>query len=203
MTYQAPEGWRLPPRGAHHAAPLGSTTPLLVHAHRALRLFVTAGTWAAGLCLVIGLVTLAAEAAGPGRPTHVTAAAGASRLSSADGGGRAGQGGRQHGGRAGQPGGRPGRSVLSTFAGTGNRTTGAFSVAAPGRWVLQWHYWCPAGTPRGRLIIREGGTGSDGVSVDAAGLAGRGSSSSYSTSAGHYLVVITSCSWKVSIVGAR
>jgi hypothetical protein len=197
MTYQAPEGWRLPPRGAHHAAPFGSTTPLLVHAQRALRLFVTAGTWAAGLCLVIGLVALAAEAAGPARPTHVTAAAGASRLGPAD------AGGRHHGGRAGQSGGRPGRSALRTFAGAGNRTTGAFSVAAPGRWVLQWSYACPAGTPGGRLIIREGGTGSDGVSVDATGSAGHGSSSSYSTSASHYLVVITSCSWRVSVGGAR
>lgn len=203
MTYQAPEGWRLPPRGAHHAAPFGSTIPLLVHARRALRLFVTAGTWAAGLCLVIGLVALVAGAAGPHSATHVTAAAGASRLGPADATGRAGPGGRQHGGRAGQSGGRPGRPVLRTFAGTGNRITSAFSVAAPGRWVLQWFYRCPAGTPGGRLIIREGGADSDGVSVDAAGPAGRGSSSTYSTTAGHYLVVTTSCSWNVRIVGAR
>ena len=127
----------------------------------------------------------------------------ASRLGPAHTGDRAGQGGRQHGGRAGQSGGGPGRSVLHTFAGTGNRTTSAFSVAAPGRWILQWSYRCPAGTPGGRLIIREGGTGSDGVSVDATGAAGHGSSSSYATSSGHYLVVITSCSWNVSVFGAR
>ncbi|HEU5420529.1 MAG TPA: hypothetical protein VFV41_22775 [Streptosporangiaceae bacterium] len=200
MTYQAPRGWRLPPRGPQHAAPFGSTTPLVVHAHRALRLFVTAGAWAAGLCLVTGLVALVAEAAGPAKATHVAAAAGSSKLNPRATGARGGPGG-DHGGGAGQPGStrRPG-TVLRAFAGTGNRTTGAFSVTAPGRWDLHWSFQCAPRAPRGGLIIREGGGGHDGLSVDAAGSAGTGSTSTYSATASHYLVIITSCSWKVRVV---
>jgi hypothetical protein len=203
MTYQAPRGWRVPPRGAQHAAPFGSNTPLLVHAHRALRLFVTAGAWAAGLCLVIGLVALVAEAAGPASATHVTAAAGSAQLSARAAKARASQRGH-HGGSAGRAeSSHRARTVLGTFSGRGNRTTGPFTVPAPGRWNLQWSYVCPPRTPRGQLIIREGGGNGDGLSVTTAGPTGRGSTSSYSATARHYLVVITGCSWRVRVTGAR
>jgi hypothetical protein len=201
MTYQAPRGWRTQPRGAQHAAPFGSNTPLVVHAHRALRLFVTAGAWAAGLCLVIALVALVAETAGPASATHVTAAAGSAQLSARAAKARAGQHGR-HGGSAGQAGGSHRAPVLGAFSGRGNRTTGPFAVPAPGRWNLRWSYQCPPRTPRGQLIIREGGSG-DGLSVDATGPAGHGSTSSYSATARHYLVVITGCSWNVRVTGVR
>jgi len=203
MTYQAPRGWRAPPRGAQHAAPFGSNSPLLVHAHRALRLFVTAGAWAAGLCLVIGLVALVAEAAGPTRATHVAATAGSAQLSARAAQARGGQRGHHAGsaGRAGRS--HRARTVLGTFSGRGNQTTGPFAVPAPGRWNLQWSYVCPARTPRGRLIIREGGGNGDGLSVVAAGPTGNGSTSSYSATARHYLVVITGCSWKVRVTAIR
>jgi hypothetical protein len=204
MTYQAPEGWRLPPRGAQHAAPFGTTTPLLVHAHRALRLFVTAGAWAAGLCLVIGLVALVAATAGPASGTHVAAAAGASRLSSGTSGRTgAGSGGRHDGAHGQAAGGHRTHGMVRTFAGTGNLTTSAFSVATPSRWELRWAYQCPPGAPRGRLVIREGGAENGGVSVAAAGAAGSGSTSTYSTSASHYLVVLANCAWTVRVVGSR
>src|SRR5215475_2923298 len=68
MIYQTPDGWRLERRGPQHAAPLASSAPLRRHSGRALRLIVTAGAWGAGLCLVIGLVAMVAQSAGPSRP---------------------------------------------------------------------------------------------------------------------------------------
>ena len=60
MTYQAPDGWRLPPSNPQHATPADGSAHLSSRAHRALRLFVTAGAWGAGLCLIIGSVALVA-----------------------------------------------------------------------------------------------------------------------------------------------
>jgi hypothetical protein len=193
MAYRTPEQWRLVHRGPQHAAPLGvRSTPLRLHAHRALRLFVTAGAWGAGLCLVLGLVTMVAEAAGPSKPTPVTAAAGRLRL--VDG----------HGGRT-RPGTLPGGAAADVriFSGTGDATTGLFTVARHSRWELQWSYACPARTPGGNLIVREGAAGASGASVAAAGKSGQGSTWTYSDTGTHYLVVITSCGWTVKVVSDR
>jgi hypothetical protein len=191
MTYQTPDGWQLPPRCPQHAAPFGSSGPLHLHAHRALRLFVTAGAWAAGLCLIIGSVALVAGSAGPADATHVRAAAA-----------RSGQlPGRGH-----QPRRRPPGSaghLLGTFTGTGNRTTSQFSVAAHSRWELQWFYQCPARTPGGHLIIREGNAAGNGVSVAAAGSSGHGSTWTYSSASSHFFVVTTNCAWTAKVLGHR
>jgi hypothetical protein len=192
MTYHTRDEWRLPPRGPQHAAPFGSSTPLRIHAHRALRLFVAAGAWGAGLCLIIGLVAMVAKTAGPGRTTHVTAATRRytlprGHLATAAPGKKAGAG------RVPQ--------LIRTFVGAGDRTTGAFRVAADSRWKLEWSYRCPARAPAGHLIIREGDAGGGGVSVDAAGAAGHGSTWTYSDASAHYLVVITNCDWTVKVTG--
>jgi hypothetical protein len=190
MTYQAPDGWRLTPHGPQHAAPLGSgSRPLRIHAHRALRLFIVAGAWGAGLCLIIGSVALVAGAAGPDRAAHVAATAG-----------------NDHPGKGQLPGrgassAPADRRVLATFSGTGNQTTSDFTVAAHSRWELQWSYRCAARSPLGHLVIREGNAGGNGVSVDAAGATGHGSAWTYSDVSAHYLVVITNCGWTVQLIG--
>jgi hypothetical protein len=188
MTYQAPGGWQLPPRCPQHAAPFGSSGPL--HAHRALRLFVTAGAWAAGLCLNICSVALVAGTAGPAA-TNVRAAAGSGQL---PGHGRQPRR-RPTAGRAGH--------LLRTFTGTGSRTTSQFSVAAHSRWELQWRYRCPARTPGGHLIIREGNAAGNGVSVDAAGTSGHGRTWTYSSASDHFFVVTTNCTWTARVLGRR
>jgi hypothetical protein len=166
-----------------------------IHAHRALRLFVTAGAWAAGLCLIVGSVALVAEAAGPAPETHVTAAAGYPLRT----GQLPGHGAKAHGDPA--PGGQ--RDVLRAFVGTGNRTTSQFTVAPHSRWELRWSYKCAARSPRGRLVIREGNAAGSGVSVDAAGAAGQGSAWTYSDTDTHYLVVLTNCAWTIDVTGHR
>jgi hypothetical protein len=190
MTYQAPDGWQFPVHGTHHAAPFGQPTPMRLHTRRALRLVATAGTWAAGLCLVIGSVALVAEAAGPTSATRGTAAAGVAGVH------RAGTQATAGHGAAAAP-------VTRTFTGTGNRTTGQFIVAPGSRWELRWSYSCPARAPGGHLIIREGGAGNTGVSVLAAGAAGAGRSWTYSPGTAHYLVVLASCTWTIRVTGRR
>jgi hypothetical protein len=187
MSYPAPDGWQFPVHGSHHAAPSGHATPVRIHAYRALRLLGVAGAWAAGLCLVIGSVTLVAETAQPASATHVSTAAGVRHV----------QNGRlaRHAGRTGP--------LTRTFRGAGNRTTSQFTVAPHHRWNLRWSYACPGRPPAGRLLIREGDAGSVGVSVSASGGAGAGSTWTYSQAAAHYLVVITNCAWTIQVTGNR
>lgn len=189
MSYRAPDGWRLPVRAPQHGATAGGATPLRIHAHRALRLAWTAGAWAAGLCLVVGLIALVAGMASPAGTTHVAPAAGIHRLPPApvpggDAGPRAGGG-----------------WLTRTFRGTGNATTGLFTVTPRSRYQLRWSFSCPARVPRGHLLIREGGTAA--VSVTAAGTAGSGSMWAWAPTAGHYLVVIASCAWVIEVTGTR
>jgi hypothetical protein len=192
MTYQTQGNWRLPPRCPQHAAPAGRSTPRRIHTHRALRLFVAAGTWAAGLCLILASVALVAAAAGPARATHLSPTAGHYRLSSGRLGGQAG---------AQQP--TAPLDVLRTFSGTGNLITSKFTVAARGRWELRWSYRCTATAPGGRLVIREGNAANSGVSVDAAGAEAQGSTWAYSDAGSHYLVVVSSCAWTAKVLGRR
>jgi len=158
-----------------------------------VRLFVTAGAGAAGLCLVVGSVALVAEAAVPARTAHVTDTGRYSRGP----GELSGQGGAPLAAGAGQR----APEVLRTFSGTGNRITTQFRVARHSSWELAWSYQCAGPAPGGRLIIM-GGSGADGgVSVSADGARGQGSSWTYSDSGSHYLVVLTNCQWTAKVLG--
>jgi hypothetical protein len=193
MSYPAPGGWQSPVHGSHHAAPPGHATPMRRHAHRALRLAGVAGAWAAGLCLVIGSVTLVAETTEPTSATHVSTAAGMSSAA-----GMSHLANKKLGPHAARSG-----PLTRTFRGTGNQTTRMFTVAPHHRWNLRWSYACPGRPPAGHLLIREGDAGSVGVSVSASGAAGAGSTWTYSQAAAHYLVVITNCAWMIRVTGNR
>jgi hypothetical protein len=187
MSYPAPDGWQFSVHGSHHAAPSGHATPMRIHAHRALRLAGAAGAWAAGLCLVIGSVTLVAETAEPASATHVSTLAGVRHLGNGKLAGHVSRSG----------------PLTRTFRGTGDRTTSQFTVAPHHRWNLRWSYACPGRPAAGRLLIREGNAGSVGVSVSESGAAGAGSTWAYSQAAAHYLVVITNCAWTIRVTGNR
>jgi hypothetical protein len=185
MTNQPPAGRRV----AAHAAPLVGATPVRLHTHRALRLLVTAGGWAAGLCLIIASVVLVADATGPGRTSHVSTAAGRFRLQAKAG--------------SSQP--TAADYVLRTFAGIGNRITPRFAVAAHSRWRVRWLYQCTPGVPGRQLIIREGVAAGRGISVSATGSSGHGTSGYADASATaaartQYLVVITNCAWTAQVL---
>jgi hypothetical protein len=192
MTYHTPHGWRVTAHGPLHAASAGSpaTLRLRLRLHKALRLFVAAGAWGAGLCLIIASVALVAEASGSGSPDHVTATSRSYHL--------------KQGGPAGTPTARqPSRVTLARFADTGDTVTRAFRVASASRWQLSWSYRCAAGQPGGQLQIRQGGAAGGGLIVSAAGRAARGSTWTYSTASTHYLVVTTGCAWTIEVVGHR
>jgi hypothetical protein len=184
MSYPAPDGWQFPVHGSHHAAPLRHATARRGQAHRALRLLAIAGGWTAGLCLVIGSVTLVAETAQPATATHVSTAAGVHD-----------PGNTKPAARAGPP--------TRVFRGTGDQTTTRFAVTPGHRWNLRWSYACPGRPPSGHLLIRDGAAGNAGASVSASGAAGGGSTWIYAQAAAHYLVVITNCSWTIRVTGNR
>lgn len=190
MTYHTPHGWRVTARGPLHAAAAGGSAPLRRQLRRALRLFVAAGAWGAGLCLIVGSVALVAEASGGGRPSHVTATPRAYHL---------GTGAPDLGSRTGR---RPlSRLALARFDGTGNAVTREFQVAPDSNWLLAWSYRCPAWRPGRRLLIRQNGAAGSGLIVSAAGDAARGSTWTYSAASQHYLVVTSGCSWTIQVTG--
>jgi hypothetical protein len=190
-TPHDPAEWPTPPRTAPHAdARMYATSPLRLQAHRALRLFVTAGTWAAGLCLVIGALVLVASAAGhAGRGATEAAARTAS-------GHVDHQPGRQHGPRGGS-------HASAAFAGRGNETTRQFRTAAA-RWQIQWAYRCPAGATNGMLVVAAAGSTTAGAGVDVTGASGHGSAwLGAGAGSSHRLIVISTCRWRVTVMRRR
>jgi hypothetical protein len=189
MIYQSRDDdrWRLERRGPQHAVPFGSSDPLRRHGGRALRLIVTAGAWGAGLCLVIGLVAMVAQAA----PSHPARAA--DRYSDSH-----------------YPDSRNPETITSSstaydryirrFSGTG-LALHPFDVARHSRWQLRWSYHCGTGT-RGYLTISEP-TISAGVRVQSAGAGGHGITWAFSYATSHFLEINGSCPWTVTVAGRR
>ena len=177
MIYQTPDPWRLERRGPQHAAPFDTSAPLRRHGGRALRLIVTAGAWGAGLCLVIGLVAMVAQAAVPNHRAHSGSTADTiTRPAAYDG-------------------------YIKRFSGTG-RAYRYFQVAAHSRWELTWSYHCYAAGSRGHLVISEPGNRA-GARVSAAGQVGHGTVWTYSDQRDHLLVIATDCTWNVLVAGHR
>jgi hypothetical protein len=193
MIYQTRDDdrWRLERRGPQHAVPFDGSDPLRRHGGRALRLIVTAGAWGAGLCLVIGLVALVAQAT-PSRPARAADRGGIGDRSLPD-----------------RTDGRIRDTITSNtaydgyirrFSGTG-LAYHPFQVAGHSRWQLRWSYHCFGGT-RGYLTISEPAI-STGVRVQSAGTAGRGTTWAFSDAAAHFLAIRGSCPWTVTVAGRR
>jgi hypothetical protein len=201
-TYHDPDGWPQPPRAPlHAAAPFGMSSPAGLHAHRALRLFVTAGTWAAGLCLVIGSIVLVVSAATPGRITGLdTASSGHHGTTSAAGVGLD----PLSAGAALPPAGQAVASrPIASFAGRGDQTTAEFRVHAGARWQIRWSYSCPQSIRAGLLVVENARAGAVGASITEAGLAGRGETWLNAGARRHRLIVISTCSWHMKVMQHR
>jgi hypothetical protein len=198
MIYQTRDDdrWRLERRGPQHAVPFDGSDPLRRHGGRALRLIVTAGAWGAGLCLVIGLVAMVAQAA-PSRPARA-ADRGVADRSVAD---------RSVDSRSVD--GRISDTITSNtaydryikrFSDTGPAFR-SFVVAGHSRWQLRWSYRCSGGT-RGSLTITEP-TITTGVRVQSAGTSARGITWAFADATTHYLLIRGSCPWTVTVAGRR
>jgi hypothetical protein len=220
-TFQDRNGWSTPPRAPLHAAPQPATASTAgLRASRALRLFATAGVWAAGLCLVVGLLVLVASAVSPGRATRLAtdsspAGRGASPpdpAASRDGDHQAGDrasSSRTHaaGPRDGQSPDPPrtdGRAAsasrrVAKFSGQGDLTTPAFTVSAKGDWQIAWSYRCPATLPVGVLVVADAAPGTVGATINESGSSGRGDTWLHADGRRHRLVVISTCSWTMKV----
>lgn len=194
---------RFRPGAPRHAAGLPFASPLRNHAHRALRVFVAAGSCAAGLCLLIGSIVLVAAAADNDRGQPARAAADQTRL--ATGPGRAGQ---LAAGRAAKAAARDRRRpgayrVVTAFSGRGNQTTRPFRLRPHLRWELRWTYNCPAAAVGQLIVEAAGGTEAAGASIYQTGIGGTGSTWLNTGGPKHSLVVISTCSWTMKAVQAR
>jgi hypothetical protein len=225
-TYRDPDGWPRPQRLPQHAAaPFARSSPHRLQASRALRLLGLAGTWAAGLCLVIGAIALVASAASPGKIAKVNDASALGRVGAVTHppGHRARPAGRQasrtgHPSRASHRGdredhaGRTGRTlarvagtdlparVIAAFAGSGSQTTRQFLVDDRARWQIQWAYSCPATISAGLLVVEDAYPGAVSASISQAGAAGRGDTWLNPDGRTQRLVVISTCSWTMKVM---
>lgn len=179
--YETPGRWRLDRRGPQHAAGFDSPAPLRRHGGRALRLIVAAGAWGAGLCLVVGMVAMVAQASVPNQRAHLGDRA---RLSS-------------------QPTikGTAFDGYIKRFTGPGGPSVRYFQVAGHSRWELRWSYRC-AGAAHGYLTISEPAI-SAGISVRATGLAAHGVTWAFSDATMHVLLIHGNCPWTVTVAGRR
>jgi hypothetical protein len=183
--------------------------PARPHVHRMLRLIMTAAAVAAGLCLVVGMVTLVAAtgSTGPSKAGQTVAPgqrSGGSRHTSQPGGGNHGvsgglsgpgsharmtQGGHFHIGH-----------TVAVFDGSGTGEPGPFTIRRPGSWGLSWSYSCPKGKP-GNFVLGETHTSIGlNVSVRESGPAGHGMYWVTGDTGPHSLVVASECTWRLRIV---
>jgi len=203
-TYHDFDGWPRPMRAPQHAAvPFGQSSAARIRAHRALRVFGTAGLWAAGLCLVVGAIVLVVSQARPGRLTP----AAATTSTRTDAG--------RHGAR--QP--HPARHatppaslraadrgaaarVLAALSGHGDMSTHTFRTSAARGWQIRWTYSCAASSA-GQFLVADAGSGGAGTSISQSGVAGQGITSLSPSGRTHQLIVISTCSWTMKVTQQR
>jgi hypothetical protein len=203
-TYHDSDGWPRPLRAPQHAAaPFGPSAPTRLQAQRALRLFATAGLWAAGLCLVIGAIVLVVAQARPDRLAPLSAT-------------RPNRIGRIGANAASPVAGRPGRTnpvrgkahppavrQLAAFSGHGDKTTRTFRTAASTSWQVRWSYTCGSAVRAGLFVVEDAGRRAVGASITESGEAGHGITSLLAGIRAHHLIVISNCSWTMKVTQQR
>jgi hypothetical protein len=145
-----------------------------------VRLLITAGAWGAGLCLVVGLVSL--EAGRSGQVANLASAA------------------HDRDGLVGSTATSP-MQARHIFTGSGDQTIGPFWIGRPSRWKLGWSYHCTAAGTAGHLSIRE--KGRSAVSVTASGPAGHGQTWTDGGAGQRSLAIRSNCAWTVGVTGSR
>jgi hypothetical protein len=203
-TYHDSDGWPRPLRAPQHAAaPFGPSAPTRLQAQRALRLFATAGLWAAGLCLVIGAIVLVVAQARPDRLAPLSATT-PSRISSIEANAAspvAGLPGRTNPVR--RTAHRPAVRQLAAFSGHGDKTTRTFRIAAGTSWQIRWSYACGSAVQAGLFVAEDAGRRAVGASITESGEAGHGSTSLRPGARAHHLIVISNCSWTMKVTQQR
>jgi hypothetical protein len=219
-THRDPGGWPGRPRSPQHAAaPVGLASPARLQAQRALRLFRTAGIWAAGLCLVIGALVLVLPGSSSGRMGRLTM-----ESSSQPNAGHSAAASNRIGRSANQPARGPSKQasvrsrpapgandsrhsrhgsssqLIAAFAGRGDKTTPQFGLSGRTVWQIKWSYSCPPGLPLGLLLVEDATPGTAGVRISQSGTAGQGDTVLSPDGRIHRLVVISTCSWTMKVM---
>jgi hypothetical protein len=196
----------------HAAAPFRRSKDFRLQARLALRLAVTAGTWAAALCLVIGSIVLVVSAASPGRIEPLTNASSALQVSRHEKV-------RAHKARtlghvkssdhrtaaptASSTVAAATSGVVAVFSGHGDQTTAPFRVDPADRWQMQWAYTCPAGAAVGLLVVDAASPTALAADISQSGPAGHGDTWLTPGGRKHQLVVISTCSWTIRVMQQR
>jgi hypothetical protein len=183
MTHRAPgrpPRPRTPPRAPlHDTWPSEPASQKREHARRLLRLFVAAGCYVAGLCLVIALLGLVAAIRAHERSSG---AAADSRWQSLD-----------HIGP-------PRRTMLLT--GQAGQP-GKFSTTVPGRWRLRWSYSCGRDTAGYLMVSETGRWPAARTRLRRHGPAGTGVTRWYRSAGTHNFQVSSNCTWKIRVQEPR
>jgi hypothetical protein len=170
---------------------------------------MTAAAVAAGLCLVVGMVTpvAATGSTGHGQAGRTVApgqrSEGSRHTGAPSGGNQGGTGGPSMPGRHARM--SPsshfhiGHTVI-VFKGSGTGEPGPFTIRRPGSWGLSWSYNCPRGE-RGDFVLGETHTWIGlNVSVRKSGSAGRGMYWVTGDTGPHSFVVASECTWRLRVV---
>ena len=181
MTHRAADrwpDWRNPLRAPlHDAWPVHRLSPPREHTRRALRLFVTAGCYAAGLCLVLALVAMVAAMTAPG---HASGLAADDKVRDT-----------VH---------RP--PVIQALTARGD---GRFSTTVRGPWRLRWSFGsCRPTGAAGYLFVRQTGPAAAGRTIlDRRGRAGDGTTRWFRGTGTHHFLVRSDCTWTMRVQQRR
>jgi hypothetical protein len=164
-------------------------------ARRTLRLFMVAGTGAAGLCLVVGSVTLVASVSEPPRSATLMPASRQSSTGKPDPARGPGPRGAEL-----SPAGV--RTVL-TVTGRGSAISRRFTIGGTGTWQLRWAYRdCHALGRTGGFVVASTGKVTSAV-LSRFGTSGHGFTWAYQDPGRQRLVISSECAWSIRVVGQQ
>lgn len=165
---------------------------------------MTVGAIAAGLCLVVGMVTLVVALGGSkgGRPQ----AAGHTPAGPAGTGTRSASSQRAHpgsrevhrGARISSHSYRRG-TTLRNYRGSGTGEPGLFQVPAPGTWGLSWQYRCPGGQRGSFLLGETRSSAAMAITVQRTARSGQGTYWVVGDTGPHSLVIESRCAWHLRV----
>jgi hypothetical protein len=210
-SFYDPDGWPAPQRLPQHAAtPFLRSNDFRQQAHRALRLVVTAGTWAAGLCLVVGSIVLVVSAASPGRLAPAKTASSAEQMARHTSAGarihKSSPGGiiERSGPRHASPGAHAARTTGTTqvafFSGRGDKITRSFVISGAHGWQIQWAYTCPASVAIGLFVVEADPRTAVDPDISQSGQAGHGDTRLPAGGRTHSLLVTSTCYWTMKVM---
>jgi hypothetical protein len=165
---------------------------------------MTVGAIAAGLCLVVGMVTLVVALGG--------SAGGRQQAAGHSPPGQAGPGMRSSGSQRAHPGSQAAHrrarisprsyrrgTMLRTYRGSGTGEPGLFQIPSPGVWGLSWQYECPGGQRGSFLLGETRSSAAMAITVQRKARSGHGTYWVVGDTGPHSLVIESRCAWRLHV----